>query len=54
MQIKLKDLEEMTSKLLKVGAGLTFIEDHSILMSFFLSNYETKSEWRSEVGIVQS
>jgi CRP-like cAMP-binding protein len=32
MQIKVKDFELMTSKLLKVGAGLTFIEDHMVLM----------------------
>lgn len=51
MQVKLSDLSDMTSKLMKVGGGLTYIEDHQVLMSFFENNYEQKQQWRAVMGI---
>jgi hypothetical protein len=53
LQLKLTDLEEMTSSLLKQGAGMTFKPDHLMLMSFLESNFDTKQEWRIEQGIVE-
>jgi len=53
LQLKLSDLEEMKSSLLRQGAGLTFKPDYVMLMSFLESNFDTKQEWRIEQGIVE-
>ena len=52
LQIQKRDLLDMQNKALKVGAGLTYMEDYGVLMKFFRSNYTTKQDWRQNMGIL--
>ena len=49
--MKVTELHELTIGG-KVGGGATLKKDLDTLMSFLGSNYETKTEWRRNVGIL--
>jgi len=53
LQLKIADLTDMLSGG-KIGGGATMQKDYDTLMSFLTSNYETKTNWRKNVGILPS
>ena len=38
----------------KLGGGASLTKDYEVLISFLGSNYDTKTEWRKEKGILPS
>lgn len=50
LQMKVVELHELKSG--KSCGGSTLQKDYDTLMSFLVSNYETKTYWRKEVGIL--
>jgi len=52
LQIKVTDLENMAKPNKTQAAGSSFKPDYDTLMGFLVSNYETKQNWRKDVGII--
>jgi hypothetical protein len=53
LQLKIKDLDAMINhKDIKLGGGATLKNDYEVLLSFLGSNYDTKTVWRKDVGII--
>mmetsp|Transcript_35437 Transcript_35437/g.46656 ORF Transcript_35437/g.46656 Transcript_35437/m.46656 type:complete len:99 (-) Transcript_35437:104-400(-) len=50
LQLKIIDLENMAK--VKQAAGQSLRSDYDTLMGFLVQNYESKQNWRREVGIV--
>ena len=53
LQLKVSDLDAMLDGL-KLGGGATLCEDFRTLVQFLGSNYDTKTEWRKEAGIISA
>ena len=51
LQMKVTELNELCHGG-KVGGGATLRKDYDTLMSFLGSNYETKTDWRKNAGII--
>ena len=54
LQLKMSDLESMAKPQKTQAAGSSFKADYDILMGFLVQNYETKQNWRREVGVIRS
>jgi len=52
LQLKVQDLENMIAQDIKLGGGATLKNDYEVLRSFLGSNYDTKTVWRKDVGII--
>ena len=39
---------------IKLGGGATLKNDYEVLLSFLGSNYDTKTVWRKDIGIIPS
>jgi hypothetical protein len=53
LQLKVQDLEAMVGhKDVKLGGGASLQKDYEVLISFLGSNYDTKTVWRRDNGIL--
>lgn len=52
LQITVDDLVTMSSQKAAIGGGGMLVKDYEILLSFLEKNFDVKSQWRKEHGLV--